>query len=170
MAQPVAETRKGSSEPIYILPMRNFQLSDYGYGRFAATLPAGWDWRHALKREFWAQTAHLLQGNKPAGQRAFVGSLIDLRSEDHAFFVTLYVEAVREAGLDVKVLKPDADGVCWLHPKDEAVTDFYKLQWNVSAQGYDIVRKSDGAIVSRASENKTKADALKWIAEAMKGR
>lgn len=143
-----------------------FQLSEHAYGRRSYTLPVGWTLEDTLLPEFWSEVAHLLEGNKLNGIPPQEGTIIEVRTQDHAFYAELYVRAVRKMALDVGLIGAPT----YFGKKDEKpVSGDYKPRWNVGAGGYDIVRNSDGAIVGRASDFKLKEDAYAYIRDVLKG-
>lgn len=158
-------TRPELQDPPKKAKLSTFQLAEHAYGRRSCTLPVGWSIEEALKPEFWSEVAHLLEGNKLNGIPPQEGTIIEVRTQDHAFYAELYVRAVRKMALDVDVIQFKQIG-----PKDEKpVSGDYKPRWNVGAGGYDVIRQSDGAIVGRASDLKLKEDALAFIRDVLKG-
>jgi hypothetical protein len=161
----VAEaTRPEAIEQPNKVKQSTFQLSEHAYGRRSVTLPVGWTLDEILAPEAWSEVAHLLEGNKLNGIPPQAGSIIEVRTQDHAFYAELYVRAVRKMALDVDVIQAKTLG-----PKDEKpISGNYRPRWNVGAGGYDILR-SDGAIVGRASDFKLKEDANAYIRDVLKG-
>lgn len=154
-----------SDEPTKKVKRSTFQFAEHAYGRHSVTLPVGWTIDDVLSAEAWSEVAHLLDGNKMSNTQPQVGAIIEVRTQDHAFYAELYVRAVRKMALDVDVIQAKPLG-----PKAEnPVSGDYKPRWNVGAGGYDIIRKSDGAIVGRASDFKLKEDALAYIRDVLKG-
>lgn len=152
-------------EPAKKVKQSTFQFSEHAYGRRSVTLPVGWTLEEIMAPEAWSEVAHLLEGNKLNGIPPQAGSIIEVRTQDHAFYAELYVRAVRKMALDVAVIQAKQ-----LDPKDEKpVSDAYKPRWNVGAGGFDILRQSDGAIVGRASDFKLKEDAFAYIRDVLKG-
>jgi hypothetical protein len=148
------------------LPNRDFIESEYAYADISVTMPIGHTIEDALKPEYWSQVAYRLQKNVNNGQPDRSGAIINLRSEDHAFFAQLYVRAVRDAALDVALVGEPT----YFGPKTaKTKNDKYETRWNVGARGFDIVRSSDGAIVGKASDFRLKEDALQYIEDVLKG-
>lgn len=161
----VEATRPEKVEVPRRLLARNFLESEFAYADISVTMPVGHTIEDALKPEYWAHVAHRLQQNTVTGQPDRSGAIIRLRSEDHAFFAMLYVRAVRNDALDVALIgEPTFFG-----PKGAARSEAYEVRWNVGARGFDVVRKSDGAIVGRASDFKLKEDAIAYIRDVLKG-
>jgi hypothetical protein len=144
--------------------LKDFVMAEYAYGHFSVTLPVGWKFDDTLKPEFWANVAHILDRPQGTNDPVKTGTIIDIRTEDHAFFGQLYVRAVRKQALDVAVLREPV----YFGPQGDISDDGFDVRWNVGAKGFDIVRKGDGAIVGKASDFKKKEDAVAWIAR-MKG-
>jgi len=160
----VAEATRETIEQPNKVKQSTFQLAEHAYGRRSVTLPVGWTLEEILAPEAWSEVAHLLEGNKLNGIPPQAGSIIEVRTQDHAFYAELYVRAVRKMALDVDVIQ-----VKTLGPKDEKpISGNYRPRWNVGAGGYDILR-SDGAIVGRASDFKLKEDAHAYIRDVLKG-
>lgn len=132
------------------------------YNRFSVTLPVGWTLDDALVPEAWAQIAGVLDRDKASNRPAQTGSIIEVHTQDHAFYAELYIRAVRAMALDVEVIahKP-------LGPQDAKESVGFKTRWNVGAQGFDIIREADSVVVGPAKDFPKKEDALAWI-EKMK--
>lgn len=152
-------------DPAKKVKRSTFQFAEHAYGRHSARLPVGWTIEDVLAPESWSEVAHLLDGNKMSNTHPQVGAVIEVRTEDHAFYAELYVRAVRKMALDIALIGE----VTYFGKKDEKpASDAYKPRWNVGAGGYDIVRK-DGAIVGRAADFKLKEDAFAYIRDVLKG-
>lgn len=147
---------KAEEPPKRVKPTSFRATSDYIFARFAIILPVGWILDDVLDPDAWAHVAHILDRNKITNEPARVGTLIEVRTEDHAFYAELYVRAVRDMALDVQVLQHVPLG-----PKVEKKSANFDVRWNVGKRGFDVVRKSDGAIV--ASGLPKKEDAYAWI-------
>lgn len=158
-----------------ILRPGNFQASEFARARFDAVMPADWEYEEALKPGFWANICHLLREKKVSGEPDRTGSLIDLSTEDHAFFATLYVRGVMQGGLIVQCIGPATHPkTCKACPVDLETglpwtgrapvrSDKFDLRWNTTKKGYDIVRLSDQQVVADGSNFKTREMALEWI-------
>jgi hypothetical protein len=144
---------------------RHFMESEFAYADISVTMPVDHTIEDALKPEYWAHVAHRLQQNALTGQPDRSGAIIRLRTEDHAFFAMLYVRAVRKEALDVALIGEPT----YFGPKGAAKSEKYDIRWNVGARGYDVVRKSDGAIVGRAADLKLKEDAAAFIRDTLRG-
>lgn len=134
----------------------NFQTSEYAFARYAVLLPVGWTLEDVLVPEAWAHVAHKLDSNKVSKDPARTGAIIEVRTEDHAFYAELYVRAVRNMALDVQVVL----GPVVLGKEQKAHANF-DVRWNVGKRGFDIVRKSDKQIVATGIPKKE--DAHAWI-------
>lgn len=160
----VAEMTKPVEVPRKILA-RHFMESEFAYADISVTMPVGHTIEDALKPEYWSHVAHRLQQNVLTGAPDRSGAIIRLRSEDHAFFAKLYVRAVRKDSLEVALIGEPT----YFGPKGGTKSDKYDTRWNVGARGYDVVRKSDGAIVGRAADLKLKEDAVAFIRDTLRG-
>jgi hypothetical protein len=132
--------------------------TEYAYARISVTLPVGWTFEDTLIPEFWSQVAHIFHAQPVTNEPDKAGATLEIRTEDHAFYAELYVRAVHERGLTVAVIREPV----YFGPKS-VDTAQYKTRWNVGARGHDVIRVTDGAIVSPAKDNKTKEEAMKWI-------
>jgi hypothetical protein len=144
---------------------RNFVESEFAYADISVTIPVGHTIEDALKPEYWAHVAHRLQQNVHTGQPDRSGAIIRLRTEDHALFAMLYVRAVRNDSLDVALIGEPT----YFGPSGAVKSDAYETRWNVGARGFDVIRKSDGAIVGRASDFRLKENAIAYIRDVLKG-
>jgi len=150
-------------KPPFAIKDSSFALSEQKYGVFSATLPVGVTLEEALRTEAWAHVCHMLQKQPYTGEAALTGAIIEVRTEDHAFYARLYVRAVQERGLVVSLIgEPE-----WFGPK-EIKSKTYETRWNIGHKGYDIIRKSDREIVGDASKFPTREAAQNWIDKMIK--
>jgi hypothetical protein len=149
-------------EPSKVLKLSAFQACEYAYAVFSAVLPVGWTVEDALKPEFWVNVAHRFARNPASGEPDKAGSIIELRTVDHAFYARLYVRAVQERSLVVDLIGE----VQYFGPKALA-SAAYEARWDNAKHGFDIVRLSDREIVGDGSKLKTREQANAWI-ETMK--
>jgi hypothetical protein len=157
LTRPVLQKRE---DPLKrVKPTALNATSDYEYPRFAVTLPVEWTLEDVLDPESWAHVAYKLDANKTTKDPARVGTIIEVRTEDHAWFAELYVRAVRPNALDLAVLRHTN-----LAPEDKETGNFH-VRWNVGKRGFDVIRLSDKTIV--ASGLPKKEDAHAWIKETM---
>lgn len=166
-AESVTPARVMRPKQTFAVSPNRFQVSEYAYADFSATLPPGTKVEEILNPEAWVHVCHLLEKRPVTGEPELTGAIIAVRTEDHEFYLNLYVRAVPGKGLVVEILKPDANGVCWLGPR--AVTgEPFDVKWNIGKRGFDIIRNSDREIVADGAEIKTKEAAQEWIDETMK--
>jgi len=137
-----------------------FQLAEHAYGRRSVTLPVGWTIDDILAPEAWSEVAHLLVGNKLNGIPPQDGTVIEVRTQDHAFYAELYVRAVEKMALHAEVIqyKP-------LGPQEVEDTGKFDIRWNVGRRGFDVIRKSDKQIVAEGLPKKE--DAIAWIEQTI---
>lgn len=129
--------------------------SGHGYGAIEVTQPLGHTVEDALRPEYWVNVAHKLKANPMTGQKDWVGSVLDLRTKDHAHFAKLYVLAVHERSLDVQLLgEPTSLGI-----KTVDIPGF-EVRWNDAKREHEVIRTSDRQVVGGF---KTKALAKAWI-------
>lgn len=122
---------------------RFFQQEEFAYARMSATLPEGIDFLDILRPEYWANVAYKLKADNMTGRRDLSGTIISVRTADHAFYAELYVRAVSDRGLVVGVLKEPV----YFGPK-EIKSNQYKSRWNPGKKGWEIQRVSDNEIVA----------------------
>ena len=155
----VAAQKAPAKELPPVLKLSDFQYSEFSAARFNVWLPVGCKFEETLRPEFWAQCASKLQKQTVTSEPDKAGALIEIRTRDHNFYAELYVVAVRQHGLEVKVLREpvyfDAPEI----PQD----DQYRAQWNAAKSGWDIIRKSDSAVCGDGSNIKTRKAAKEWI-------
>ena len=139
---------------------RNFSMDgSFAHTRSSLTLPVGWELSDALSPEFWMNVAHWFQPDPRTGEADRAGTIIEVRTEDHAFYAELYVRGVRGNVLDVAILtKPIFFG-----PQGATGTPEYEIRWNVGHRGFDIIRQSARVIVESGNKLPTKELALAWI-------
>jgi hypothetical protein len=184
-----SKVRRAETDP-KIHPSR-FQVGPYRYGRWEATLPVGTKYEECLRPEFWSQVADMLKPPKNVPGKAWEGSVIEVRTEDHKFYAEFYVRAVKEQALHVaplgppvilyndekdnnlakvlKALDEDLKKQTELAiseaevPKQVSNSDRLLTKWNVGSRCFDVIRQSDQEVVGKGF--KIKEDALEWIAE-----
>lgn len=145
-------------EPPKTLKPTAFGGAEFCYATFSATLPEGHTIEDVLQPEYWVHVAGKLGKNTYTNEPDKTGAIIEIRTVDHAFYARLYVRAVQERGLIVQLI----EGPVLLGQK-QVTSAGYETSWNVGKRGFDIIRKSDRAIVADASKIKTKEQAQAWI-------
>ena len=130
----------------------SLELGQFNRERMAVTLPAGWTFEDTLKPEFWSQVVYRF---KAENGKDYAGRLIEVYTEDHAFYAELYVRAVRERDIIVAVARDPV----YFGPRDMK-TPGYEVRWNLGRKLHEIIRKSDKEIVGA---EKTRELAQEWI-------
>lgn len=152
-------------EPVKKILVKDLQLSEYAHGRFSVVLPQGWTFEETLKPEFWANVAHILAPNPNAGNKPYTGSIIEIRTQDHAFYAELYVRGVQKQALIVQTIREPV-----LFGQDVArASKHFKTRWNVQKNGFDVIRISDNEIILDASALPTQELAQEAISKLMTG-
>ena len=149
------------------IAQRDFQVVEYAYARFAATLPVGVTLETAMQPEFWSHVCHMLQKTPVTNEPDRAGAIIEVRTADHAFYAELYVRAVQARGLHVELLRE----VKTFGPalvKSNGAAKKFEIKWNVGKRGYDVIRTSDRELVADGGKLKTKELALAWVDEMTK--
>jgi hypothetical protein len=156
----VASIRR--SEAARAARFSDFKIYEQDYIRFTYTLPVGWEFSWCLDPGFWVHCCHLFQADRHTNSPDKVGSIIEVRTQDHEFYAELYVRAVQERGLVVSVLREPVR----VAPKElgNGKHDDFVKRW-VGGKGgyYQIVRTLDGAIVSDGKKLQTKEMAQDFI-------
>jgi hypothetical protein len=127
------------------------------FGTIQVVQPQGHTIEDALRPEYWAHHAHKLKGSTMTGVpgKDWAGSIIQLRTEDHAHYAELYVRAVLERALAVQLnQQPEYFGIKAVETKR------FRTRWNGAKKAVDVIRKSDNQIVATAA---TKELAKDWI-------
>lgn len=154
----VAQTRR--EEELKRVKISSFQTSEYAFARYSTVLPVGWTIEDVLDPDAWAQIAYKLDKNKITNDPARVGAIIEVRTEDHAFYAELYVRAVRNMALDVQAVRYEPLG-----PQAAKLTGNFDVRWNVGARGFDVIRQSDKVVVAKGLAKKE--DAYAWIEQTI---
>lgn len=138
------------------LPSSRLELAEVNRLRMAVTMPVGWKFEECLKPEFWSQVAYRFQKSFD-NKKDWRGRIIEIYTDDDAWYAEVYVKAVRERDIIVKVVTEpiSLDAV-------SVNTAAYEVRWNVGKRAFDIVRLSDNEIVGDA---KSKDLAAEWIAK-----
>jgi hypothetical protein len=139
----------------------SLQMSEHAYARYSVVLPVGWDLDDVLDPEAWAHVAHKFEKTKLTNEPDRSGAIIEIRTEDHAFYAELYVRAVRNMALDVQAIL----GPVKLGPQAEKQTAGFDVRWNVGSRGFDIIRQADKVVVAKGLPKKE--DAHAWIEQTV---
>jgi hypothetical protein len=152
----VAELKPDPKEQVKRVKPTSLQMSEHAFARYSVVAPVGWTIEDLLDPEAWAHVAHKLEKTQLTNEPDRSGAIIEVRTEDHAFYAELYVRAVRKMALDVDVIqfKP-------LGPQTEKKTAGFDVRWNVGARSFEVIRQSDKEVVARALPKKE--DAYAWI-------
>lgn len=168
----------------YVLKQSEFAVYGHRYERLTATVPAGTPFEDALRPGFWTNIVHHMKRNIMTGGSDRSGCIVELRTEDHAWYAEMYVRGVLERGLIVQCAGPAIDprtgkacpvdlqtGMVWgaqTQPSAQpSATGHLSAKWNPGKRGFDIIR-ADGQIVADGREFPTREQADEWIAKATK--
>lgn len=159
----------------YILKPSEFAIYGHKHERLTATVPVGTRFEDALLPGFWTNIVHMMKKNLMTGGADRSGSIIELRSEDHAFYAELYVRGVLERGLIVQCVGPAIDpgtgracpvnlqtGKAWTGRPAAAPATALTAKWNPGKKGFDIIG-ADQQIVADGTEFRTREQAEEWI-------
>lgn len=162
LATPIAQAtaaKAPAKELPPVLKLSDFQISEFAVAKFNIWLPVGCKFDECLRPEFWAQCAHKLQKQAVTSEPDKAGATIEVRTRDHNFYAELYVVAVRQHGLEVKILREPV----YFDLPEIPDNDQYRAQWAGAKSGWDIIRKSDGAVCGDGANIKTRKAAKEWI-------
>lgn len=167
--------------PPYVLKPSDFAVYGHRHERLTATVPAGTPFEDCLRPGFWANIVHLMKRNIMTGGADRSGSIIELRTEDHAYYAEIYVRGVLERGLIVRCTGPAIDPAtkqaCPIdlqtgmalgaasRTREQGPVAHLVPKWNPGKRGFDIIR-SDGQIVADGREFPTREQAEEWIGKA----
>ena len=136
-----------------------FKEEEYAFSTMSYVMKEHEKFEDCLKPAYWAQVAHIMQPDPMNHRAGREGAIITIRREDHAFYAELYVRAARDQALTVDVV----NGPYHFGQKAKMKSDGFEIKWNVGARGYNVVRVSDGAIVGKAEDLKTREEAVGFI-------
>ena len=135
---------------------KQFQIDvTFVYPRCSVTLPVGTRFEEVLRPEFWSHVAYRFKADRLTGGQDRTGAVIEIRTEDHAFYGEVYVRAVRDKDIIVGVLREPV----YLGMR-EVQSGAFEVRWNVGRRAFDVVRNSDREVVFSA---KTKDETADWI-------
>lgn len=139
---------------------------DYAHwqAQFIVELPVGWKFEECLRPEFYAQVSHKLAGNVATNTKELAGALLHIVTEDHNFRAVLEVTVVREKALQVAVFIPPV----YYDLEDIPENDVNVARWNPQLRGWDVVRKSDGAVIAEGRNIKTRREAQDWMNKTLR--
>src|SRR3990167_9066731 len=95
--KPVAQTLR-QALPRKFKPS-NLQEMGQDYSILTVTAPADWSFEDVLAPIAWANVFGLVARDALNTRRDKIGSLIEVRSEDHAYYAVLYIVQVLKDGL-----------------------------------------------------------------------
>lgn len=141
-------------------------FKDYTHWRaeYLVELPVGHQFEECLRPEFYAQVAHKLAANPMTNTKDRTGAKFVVVTEDNNFEAELCVTVVREKALEVKVYKEPV----YYDLKEIPENDVNVARWNASLRGWDVVRKSDGAVVADGRNIKTRREAQNWMDKTLR--
>lgn len=134
--------------------------STESYYRVAVTVPAGTTLEDCLRDEFWGNVLHYFKGNPAQQKKPRSGDILEVRTDDNAWYAELYLLGVANETLKFKVLQYHVLSVV-----DVPEESKYEIRWNVGHRGFDVIRKSDRTIVQPAANLPTKDMAVAWVTE-----
>lgn len=146
------------------------QDEGYHYARVALTLPVGVAFDDLLRPEAWAQVAYRFHKNPNTNEPDRRGTIITVRTVDHAFYAELYVRGVGERDLTVECIGPAVNlqtgqpAPKFFGPQGMVEAGRYDVRWNVGKRGFDVIRRSDREVVAGGEKFQTREAALQWIA------
>ena len=105
--KPVAQTLR-QALPRKFKPS-NLQEMGQDYSILTVTAPADWSFEDVLAPIAWANVFGLVARDALNTRRDKIGSLIEVRSEDHAYYAVLYIVQVLKDGLAVQCIGPSLD-------------------------------------------------------------
>lgn len=151
----VAVLTKADPRPFTLSRTKMQPVGYDSYAEMSATIEAGISFEECLKAECWVHVCDLFKKQPLTNEPDKAGSIIHIRTEDHAFYARLYVRAVLERGLVVETLEYRELGAAL---KESAA---FKSQWVPGNRSWNIIRLSDREIVARGL--KTKEAVNDWI-------
>lgn len=126
-------------------------------------LPVTHEYEDLLNPLYWSSLVHRFK--RPISTEGdYAGSIICVRPRDHSFYAELYVTEVSSGAVFTEQLFKKNFG----EQMDEIKSDRFKVVWNDSVGGYDIMRKLDNAIVGNAKDFKRLRSVKSWL-EKMEG-
>ncbi len=108
----------------------------------------------ALASEYWAHVASMFM--RPIAREGdYSGSIIEVRDEALTVYAELFIRSVSKEGMKVAMIRCEPVGVT-----DDFISKTHEFRWNVGAQQFEVLRKSDRKVVFSA---KLKEDVLEWM-------
>ena len=108
----------------------------------------------ALASEYWAHVTGMFM--RPIAREGdYSGSIIEVRNEALTIYAELFIRAVSKEGMKVAMIRCEPVGVT-----DDFISKTHEFRWNVGAQQFEVLRKSDRKVVFSA---KLKEDVLEWM-------
>ena len=120
-----------------------------------------------LRPEAWALLSAQFMGDALTGIKEGIGSTLLVKTEDMAWeakFTILFAAKERmEVVCNGPCFDENGDGQPFYFQKEEIESDRYNVSWDPGNRGYNIVRKSDNAIVAQAKDVRTRHMAAAWL-------
>lgn len=156
MVETLEKPKQKKKQP-HKIGMSDFKPSEYAYMRYAITIPVEWDVQEVLKPEFWSNVSHLLEKNDTTRRPAQIGTIIEVRNDDHSLYGELYVTAVSKSSMQVEwVRKPVRFG-----DQEIPTSETHKIRWNLGPKKHEVIRLSDNEVVGAFDTKKEANDLLR---------
>ena len=111
--KPVAQTLREAQPRKF--PPSGLQVIGQDYDVLTITAPAEWSFEDVMKPVAWSNVCGLVAKDALNTRRDKIGSLIEVRTADHAFYAVLYIGAIvldhlgKPCGLSVQCIGPSVD-------------------------------------------------------------
>jgi hypothetical protein len=139
---------------------KSFAVSSYRYNRWSADLDETQSLEDALVPGFWASVVDKIMGQDKLNPRGF-GDIVEIRKRDTGLFAEVLIVGIGPGFVKVEPLRAYV-------PADVAEPAKCPLttRYNAGKRCHDVVRRSDGQLMS--SGHQTKTVAVDWITTHMK--
>lgn len=152
-----AVLEKQSEEKTFHIKGTDFGQAEYPYPRFQATLPAGTPFEEVLKPEAWSIVAHKLAADPQTRMPAKIGIVVEIRTEDHAYYAEVYVRGAQKQALYVQTVL----GPIMLGPQKKTESKTAKVRWNPGKKCHEVMRLSDNTIIQSDFQRREQAE--EWL-------
>ena len=145
--------------PKHKINLGDFKQAEYAFQRYSITVPVDLDVDELLNPEYWANVAHILARNEATKRPAALGTVIEVRNDEHSVYGELYVTGVTKKSMDVQWVKKPV----YFGPKEAPTSTTHKVRWNLGAKKHEVIRLSDNEIVGAFDQKKEAHDFVRTL-------
>lgn len=145
--------------PKHKINISDFKQAEFAYQKYSVTVPVDLDLKELLKPEYWVNVAHILAANPTMKRPAALGTVIEVRNDEHSVYGELYVTGVTKNTMQVEWIREPQ----YFGPKEAPKSTTHKVRWNLGAKKHEVMRLSDEMIVGAFDQKKEAHDFVRTL-------